>query len=364
MPHYNNKIERDNNLDIYRGCALIYIVGIIHIIGYWVDFNVYNILSLMLIVMPILFYISGASYALSGKKSYVQYIKNRIKRIIIPLLVYLTIYTTYNTIKGELLPQQLPGTILKYAYNIIFAGDIKELDPLWYIQPYIIIALLLPLLYYVSQHINRWGTYTLLLLNLAGIYFFPGYIPCYIVATYAGLYYKRDKPYNSIVVLAIFVAAIILWVAQGNTWNIQINKFPPTLMYLSYTSCMLIILNRPLKWLCQQATRMPILRYIINHYAQHSYSIYLYHFNVMRIVHTAYFVICLKLFDNHPLLMHPACSLTVIAITTLLVLIPLSMIVDHINNAVERCVSAIWHKTTSLCQRIINNDEDKKSKQG
>ena len=358
MPNYNNKIERDNNLDTYRGCAMIYIVGIIHIIGYWVDFNVYNTLSLMLIVMPILFYISGASYALSSKKSYGQYLKNRIKRIIIPLLVYLTIYTTYNTIKGELQPLQIPGTILKYAYNIIFTGNIMELDPLWYLQPYIIIALLLPLLYYVSQRVTPLGTYIVLLLNLVCIYFFPGYIPCYIVATYAGLYYTRTKPYNSWVVLAIFVAAIILWIVQGNTWNIQYNKFPPTIMYLSYTSCMLILFGTPLKWLCQQATRIPMLRYIINHYAQHSYSIYLYHFNVMRVVHTIYYVICLKLFDNHPLLMHPACSLTIIGIATLLALIPLTMAIAPINNAAERCISAIWHKAKDLGKKDKRNNNE------
>ena len=344
----DNKTKRDNNLDIYRGCAMIYIVGFMHIIGYWIDPHTNDILSMTAIVMPMIFYISGAPYALSGKKNYGEYLLKRIKRIIIPLVVYVAIYSIYNTLNGEIALQQLPGTILSYLYNPIVTGKTMGLGHLWYIQPYLIIALLLPLMYYISLHIKQYGSLALLLATMIGIYLYPNYVLCYIVPTFAGLYYMRDKPYNSLAVLLMFVAAMVLWVAQGNIWNIQINKFPPTLMYLAYTSCMLIIFSKPLKWLCRQATHIAVFQYFINQYAQHSYCIYLYHINVIKFIHTIYFIICLKFFDNHPFLMHPACSLTVIATSTLVLLIPLCKIIDPINNAITKVISALWHKATSL----------------
>ena len=343
----SQNIERNHDLDIYRGVAMIYIVGFMHIIGYWIDPHTSGVLSLTNIVMPIIFYISGASYSLSQRKSYGVYVKGRIKRIIIPLAVYMGIYILHNTINGEIAPQELPNTIVRYTYYTI-ADKFRDLGHIWFITPYIIIALLLPLMHDVSNRIKQYGTYALLLATMVGLYFYPNYILCYGVSTYAGLYYLRSKPYKSVIVLVLFIAGILLWLAQGRVWNIQINKFPPTLMYLSYTSCMLILLHRPLKWLCQQAYKIGGIRYIIDQYAQNGYIIYLYHVNIIRFTHFTYYSLCEKLSLQDTFVMHPLCSLTVIAITTLLAMIAVGKIIAPINNLAIRICSYTWHKCTSI----------------
>ena len=340
-------IERNHDLDIYRGVAMIYIVGFLHIIGYWIDPHTNDLLSLTDIVMPIIFYISGASYSLSQRKSYGVYVKGRIKRIIIPLAVYMGIYILHNTINGEIAPQELPNTIVRYTYYTI-ADKFRDLGHIWFITPYLIIALLLPFMHYVSSRIGQYGTYALLLASMVGLYFYPNYLLCYGVSTYAGLYYLRSKPYKSVVVLLMFAAGIILWIAQGGEWNIQINKFPPTLMFLSYTSCMIILLHQPLKWLCRQAYRIEFIKYIIDQYAHNGYIIYLYHVNIIRFIHFVYYSLCEKLSLQDTFLMHPLCSLTVIATTTLLSMIAVGKIISPINNMATRICSYTWRKCTSI----------------
>lgn len=338
---------RDTNLDLYRGATMMYIVGFIHVIGYWINPYKSNLLSLSLFVMPMIFYISGASYALSRPKPYGQYLIGRIKRIIIPLLVYIGIHTLYNTIKGEIAPQEMIQAATRFIYEI-FTDQCHENGHLWYITPYFIIAMLLPLMHHLSHRINQYGAYALLLATMVGLYFYPNYVLCYGVSTFAGLYYMRNKPYKSIVTLLLFVAGMALWIAQGRVWNIQINKFPTTLMYLSYTSCMLIIFSQPLKWLCRQVARIGFIKYMLEQYARHGYVIYLFNINVITIMHYTYYVLCEKLAPDNTFILQPMCSLTVISIATLFLMVVVGKIIEPINNLTTRICSLIYHKTLSL----------------
>ena len=62
-------MERDANLDKYRAIVMAYIVCIIHLI-YWAGFCSEPDRSFLLFEMPVIFFISGASYRLSTPKSY------------------------------------------------------------------------------------------------------------------------------------------------------------------------------------------------------------------------------------------------------------------------------------------------------
>ncbi|MBO7317813.1 MAG: hypothetical protein J6U43_03730, partial [Bacteroidales bacterium] len=176
----------------------------------------------------------------------------------------------------------------------------------------------------------------------------PTFVLCYGVSTFAGLYYKQKRPYHTSIVLLMFVAAIVMWIAQGNTWNMQLNKFPTTLMFLSYTSCMLIVFGNPIKWLCRKAHEVRFVKYIIDQYAHHGYVIYLYHITVIRLIHDIYYLLCEKFALQESFVMHPLCSLTVIAITTLLAMIAVGKIIEPINNTATKIASLVWHKTQSI----------------
>lgn len=59
-------MERDKQLDLYRGLSMIYVVCFTHVI-YWLKIGMEPLLSIMLFEMPIIFFISGASLSFNKK---------------------------------------------------------------------------------------------------------------------------------------------------------------------------------------------------------------------------------------------------------------------------------------------------------
>lgn len=80
-------MERDKQLDLYRGLSMIYVVCFIHVI-YWLKIGSEPILSLMLFEMPIIFFISGASLSFRKEpRSFWNTLCSRFKRVVIPYYI-------------------------------------------------------------------------------------------------------------------------------------------------------------------------------------------------------------------------------------------------------------------------------------
>ena len=63
---------RDTQLDIYRALAMIYIICVIHVV-YWLGIGNELITSIILFEMPVIFFITGASFSLQTKeKSFIE----------------------------------------------------------------------------------------------------------------------------------------------------------------------------------------------------------------------------------------------------------------------------------------------------
>ena len=80
---------RDIQLDIYRALTMVYIVCVIHVV-YW--FGVFDepVRSILLFEMPVIFFISGASYGVKHRIREVRSIvKNRVKRVLLPFYILL-----------------------------------------------------------------------------------------------------------------------------------------------------------------------------------------------------------------------------------------------------------------------------------
>lgn len=331
--------QRDNDLDTFRGWVMIYIVGFIHTISATI-FNWYTdtYATLLLIEMPIIFYISGASYSISSKKNYDTYVKNRIKRIIIPLVIYLLTYTLGCYISGNIPFKEVVTTLFTFISSVI-QNKTTVLSHLWFIHPYFIIALMLPLLHYISKRVNSMAIYLSLIVLLVILYFYPNYVLCYIIPTFAGLYYRQTKPYNRYIILIIMLMSIIVCYKQGCSWNMQLNKFPSNLMFISYCIAVLILISEPLKWCCKQLTRIPAVNYIVQQYARYDYTIYLYHIHVISAVTYAYAVLIQYLgFTPHKVIAH-----IIISTITLLCMIPIGKFFTYINNKVIEGISHLYH---------------------
>lgn len=350
MTHtHNTPVVRDNNLDLYRGWVMLYIVVFIHILpSIFINIFYNNTTStLLLIEMPIVFYISGASYAISRKKSYGEYLKGRFKRIIVPLMIYLFFLATIYAIKKNI---HLHTSIFNLAsfifsnYQDFISGFTYNQCHLWFIHVYIIIALLLPLLHYISLHINKIYIYPLLLVIMTVLWFYPNHVLCYLVFTFAGLYYHKEKPYNRIIILVMMIATMLISCSQGVTWNMQLNKFPANIMFLAYTSFAIIILRQPLKWVCINLCKIPFINKIVMIYAQHGYSIYLYH----TLAITSIFYIYSHLGSKFPFLFSHYIALPFTMIATTLIMCVVGWLIDKFNNSVIALGSKAWHKTVAI----------------
>ncbi len=87
--HMRPTTPRDARLDTYRAMIMIYTVCVIHT-TYWFAVGTEPLLSAMLFEMPVIFFIAGASQAVTEKKrNIIQTIINRSKRILLPLYIFL-----------------------------------------------------------------------------------------------------------------------------------------------------------------------------------------------------------------------------------------------------------------------------------
>lgn len=81
--------ERDRQLDIYRSISMIYILCVIHVV-YWLWIGSEPLKSILLIEMPIIFFISGAAARLSYKdnRKFGDVLLSRFKRVLVPYYIY------------------------------------------------------------------------------------------------------------------------------------------------------------------------------------------------------------------------------------------------------------------------------------
>lgn len=331
---HHSKGSRDNNLDIYRGCSMIYITCILH--------NFYGVqkidtvfTSLLLITMPIVFYIAGASFSLATPKSYPQYLWRRTKRIVFPYYILVALTTLFFFITQCLIEGESIGTFFKTfidnGYYNIFSGKLYEFNHLWFIPTYLIIALILPLLNYIKPRLNDVAIYIICAINAVLLIFFPNDIICYGTFALAGLFYNQKQPANRYILAIIFAIAMIWCACNGYGFNMQANKFPPNIMFFAYSGVILALFLPLIARLCRFIYRNKFLKHYIDMYARLGLSVYLYHFINVRIIGSALKHMC-QGYDLPPI------AHLVILISTTVVLFFANAYLSMAMKKVETCI--------------------------
>lgn len=274
------KTTRNNNLDIYRGCSMIYITCILH--NFYGVQNIDTVFtSLLLITMPIVFYIAGASFSLATPKSYPQYLWRRTKRIVFPYYILVALTTTayfiYQCIIERGSIRQFFLTFGENGYYNIFSGELYEFNHLWFIPTYLIIALILPMLGYIKPRLNAPIIYLICIINAIILIYFPNDIVCYGTFALAGLYYNQKRPANPYILAIIFACAMIWCACNGYGFNMQDNKFPPNIMFFAYSGLILSLFLPLVARMCRWLYRNKFLKHYIDMYAQLGLTVYLYH---------------------------------------------------------------------------------------
>ena len=289
---------RDEQLDIYRGLTMIYILCIGHGL-YWLRNASEPVLSIILFVIPIVFFIAGAAISLrKSNRGLWATVLNRINRVAIPYYIYAIIMVAIGLLatlflRGtdyfRLMPFDISGYGWREVKDILLFQKIINCPfaaHIWFVPLYLVLSCTFPLQERLMKHINK-HVYILvcILLFLAAQAFthlsFLRELLCYNIFMVAGyLYYRRIKAWvvAMVAVAAASALAIYMFACGGLICPMQGHKFPPDWIYPTY-SMMVISLISLVLW----RIKLPNNR-ILQLWNRRGYTIYLYQNIVFWIV--------------------------------------------------------------------------------
>lgn len=291
--------SRDTALDLYRALAMIYIVAVIHCI-YWL--GAANILaSLLLVEMPVIFFIAGASFNLSNsskKRSYGAFMLSRVKRVVFPYYIYVAVCVPLWAlfcvfVRGVPYGITIPGVARILVSNCNFALPMAMHT--WFILPYLLISMLAPVLV-------RWfggrrsllyiaaALLAVLVIDMAQIDF-SGHktaaflwdltreVLGYSIFFVCGFLYRR-VPRRWLATAGTLLAAgtVLLVMLTDYNMDMQTNKFPPNLIFVLYGLSFICLSGFLLSYITLRGNR------VTDRFNKAGYTIYLYQNMVIYLI--------------------------------------------------------------------------------
>lgn len=272
----NNK-DRDIQLDQYRGSLMLYIVCFVHVL-YWLNLGKEPWLSIILIEMPLIFFISGASLSFhKAPRSFTQTCMNRIKRIVLPYYIYAAwmlvallllsllgyVAQTYGIslirVQGN---YDVSAISIKDLVKIMLAYDIPQMPymwHLWFILPYLFLSCTFDFQKVVLQKVNRWLYIAILVIVFLTVQSFVHNqlvrnVFAYNIFMVIGYCFYKKLPIQDIAYCMIASFVVFLLYAfvflGGHVCPMQNHKFPPDLLFVSYNVfvlCLVAILFSRIK---------------------------------------------------------------------------------------------------------------------
>lgn len=281
---------RNVGLDLARGILMMYIIIIIHGV-FWLNLLPRPYSSILLIEMPLIFFISGLAYSYTVKSSnitlqeYIHFIKTRAARILIPYFVYaitcilfilinLNDVNIINLTMDWLNPFKYGGASSIYLLNW----------HLWFIPPFLAVTLVLPLIRLkifskIPDLIMLLATTVAFLLfdYLNSVLSIPAFYFIWTVLGYkVGKGLKMSVPV--LMILSVISSLVLLLTGVLNHLNLdmQTNKFPPNYLFLLFSigsfSLIYCIATRINPAFIQSMAKIYIMKWFI----LYGYSLYLW----------------------------------------------------------------------------------------
>lgn len=266
-------LKRDNQLDVARALIMIYIVCIIHGM-YWYGAGNAFLRSALLFEMPLIFYISGASYSLTRPKKTLETILNRFKRIFLPYYIYVIIWLFILFVWGR--TEYLSyGHCWKTIIGLSFEQAPAQYH-IWFILPYMLISCSLPV---QKALLNKISPVKYLAINVAvfllactfTLHDILLYVLCYNFFFILGYVSYRQWNINRwvLIIVGLFLVLLSLFY-KGELAHMQMCKFPPNINFLTFG----------LGWLGICGGLMPLVSFkcnsVLRVWCRHGYTIYLY----------------------------------------------------------------------------------------
>ena len=292
-------------IDNFRALAMLYVL-FCHCL-YWADLFFADIKSLFLIAISSFFTISGMSCYFARTGNLKRFYISRLRRILIPYWICAAIFIVINllTFHFKLLPlmRSEPANIIDIILSWLnpFATQINftpYLDlAVWFIPVYLGVCLVMPLLKYLFVNLNGplkiLPPIVLIAINISAstVVKLPNEIQSplyYAIWLYFGLWYiseLHDKSVRQKLLPCLSISipsAIILtylYVQQIFTLDMQVNKFPPNVMFLLYNAFWIPIIyifsqqiNNFLIFTC----KFKLWAWIFQQFKDNCYTIFLY----------------------------------------------------------------------------------------
>lgn len=299
--------KRDNKIDYIRAlCTLLVILAHMEIPGVLNEIRTFDVVALVLV--------SGLSVNYAEKKGYINYIKKRIKKLVIPTYTTITFIFLLSFVFCYLFRNnnQLfdANTMLK---SYFFAGGIGYI---WIVKVYLAIALTLPIIkkivveskkWFWVELVLFWGIYLVLEMRFGNNkimyeYFFQIF-PYILVASIGVFLFYKPYCFSYIFTISSFITIIYAIGYQGFTPSLY--KFPPKGFYMAYglaAACGLYLLmpQKP--------------NTLVNWISRNSFNIYLWHIVLLFITNAlgevALFAWICKWFFQFPIIVIASILLT------------------------------------------------------
>lgn len=285
-------------LDTYRAMIMIYTVCVIHI-TYWFGVGTEPLLSAMLFEMPVIFFIAGASQAVTNKKrGIVETIVNRARRILLPLYIFLffifIIVILATVTDADISPYNIDVHRFTAAglLKILLTGGSTVLPfygYTWFVAVYLIISCSLPIQQKLLRHIPvtaYLAVFAIIVLVLTPLHFTGEmevkYIPAYnffYIAGYA--YYKKCPNRLFTTVTIVTTATTVICFCNGSMVPMQGHKFPADAFFLVFGTASLCLLTMVFRRITVRHS------YIFRLWNDRGYTIYLYQTVSHAIVYAA-----------------------------------------------------------------------------
>lgn len=286
---------RNSKIDLLRFIGLSMII-FAHIGSYGVLFQIRNF------DVPLMVLVSGMSFGLSYKvnEKYLNYLWKRVKRLIFPVWIFLTIYFISLLMLD---PQSLDLAFKKVITSYLLISGIGYV---WIIKVFILVAMISPLIFKLHTKISSHKKYFLLLALIFIIYEFLRYLSLPYIQNGAGkaisyithyivpygvvfavglripLLKNVQIKYISIVCFLLFaITAVGLYLFYGHFVPTQNYKYPPSIYYFSYAlfvSCTLWYYSKEIEAIFSKIK----IEKVITFMAHNSIWIYLWHIPIVK----------------------------------------------------------------------------------
>lgn len=287
-------MQRDFEIDKYRGLVMAYIVCVIHAV-YWLGLWHEPWRSYLLVEMPVIFFISGAAHKMAREKRFGEFVLSKVKRVVIPYYIWGVLSLTIGFIVVYVLNPQLlteigGGKLLKSLVKMLLFVESYEIIPInyhtWFIFPFLVIMLLG---YFAGKRLTTVRSIIIACLILAVASLAADYVMRVLgyrgwvmkqvsnVVVYGtffltGFLYKRVKANFQLLLCGVVCIAIALCMMNGTLYprSLQSCKFPASFPFMLYNLGALAIMA-----FVFARIKLPDWKWL-NTYNQRGFTIYLY----------------------------------------------------------------------------------------